>query len=529
MYKNRSPNLIIIMIFLYSLVIPVDTSRAITNQTESEEPLTVEICKKLLEEMESETNSLDDPILLEKKKACEILIEQTEPEITNEEEEASTADAESPEEPNENEVILPPDSKKDEPVVPSTPESDIPTTPEPSTSENESPTTPEPSTPENENPMTPEPPTPESDIPTSKEDIPKHSDSDESDLPEPPASENEGSPIAEPSSSEDQLNEEQNQLPSEDRESSLEELPVPEAPKKETPSQRPVVSPRLAGVALLGNSSLSATYNATTKTIELVNTVSSLLNVNLSSGYVIFRLPPEVMQSIEAESVQLQYRYSGLLGIGTRTVDVVPVIDRTNNQIYADVSSLLKLSLLTSDRFTLSFKVGKLPVGLDKIYTFNSALTDGVIDLNVLSGNTATATLGIGPTFRLTVPPTLDFGSHELTGRETIIARLAPMTISIAHENATGYNWRLQASLTRPMTSTEGNVLEDVLYFKTSTQKQLLQATEIEVATGQMTANQNQSPLVYAKEEGIILDLTGKQATPSTYSADIQWNLINAP
>jgi hypothetical protein len=501
MYKNRSPNLIIIMIFLYSLVMPVDTSRAITNQTESEERLTVEICKKLLEEMEIETNSLDDPILLEKKKACEILIEQTEPEVTNEEEEASTPDMESPEEPNENEVILPPDSKKDEPVVPSTPESDIPTTPEP--------------------------PTPESDIPASKEDIPKHSD--ESDLPESPASENEESPIAEPSSSEDQLNEEQNQLPSEDTESSLEELPVPEAPKKKTPSQRPVVSPRLAGVALLGNSSLSATYNATTQTIELVNTVSSLLNVNLSSGYIIFRLSPEVMQSIETESVQLQYRYSGLLGIGTRTVDVVPVIDRTNNQIYADVSSLLKLSVLSNDRFTLSFKVGKLPVGLDKIYTFNSALTDGLIDLNVLSGNTATATLGIGSTFRLTVPPTLDFGSHELTGRETIIARLAPMTISIAHENATGYNWRLQASLTRPMTSTEGNVLDDVLYFKTSTQKQLLQATEIEVATGQITANQNQSPLVYAKEEGIILDLTGKQATPSTYSADIQWSLINAP
>ncbi|OAN12784.1 hypothetical protein [Exiguobacterium undae] len=501
MYKNRSPNLIIIIIFLYSLVMPVDTSRAITNQTESEEPLTIEVCKKLLEEIEVETNSLDDPVLLEKKKACEILIEQTEPEITNEEEEASTPDTESPEEPNENEVILPPDSKKDEPVVPSTPESDIP--------------------------MTPESPTPESDIPASKEDIPKHSN--ESDLPEPPASENEESPIAEPSSSEDQLNEEQNQLPSEDTESSLEELPVAEAPKKETPSQRPVVSPRLAGVALLGNSSLSATYNATTQTIELVNTVSSLLNVNLTSGYMIFRLPPEVMQSIETDSIQLQYRYSGLLGIGTRTVDVVPVIDRTNNQIYADVSSLLKLSVLSSDRFTLSFKVGKLPVGLDKIYTFNSALTDGLIDLNVLSGNTATATLGIGPTFRLTVPPTLDFGSHELTGRETIIARLAPMTISIAHENATGYNWRLQASLTRPMTSTEGDILEDVLYFKISTQKQLLQATEIEVATGQMTANQNQSPLVYAKEEGIILDLTGKQATPSTYSADIQWNLINAP
>ncbi|WP_393966221.1 hypothetical protein [Exiguobacterium sp. S22-S28] len=525
MHKNCSPNLIVIIIFLCSLFLPVDSSRAVTNQTEVEEPLTIEICKKLLEELEREAESPDDSIRLEKKKTCEILLEQTN--TQDQEEEATVPDTESTEETNEEVVTTLPDREKDEPVQPSTPESNSPTTPEPSTSDSE--TTPELSTPENESPMTPEPPTPESDIPSSKEDIPKNSDSDEPDLPEPPASENEEFPIAEPSSSENQLNEEKNQLPSKDTESSLEELPVPEAPKKEKPTQQPVVSPRLAGVALLGNSSLSATYNATTKTIELINTVSSLLNINLSSGYIIFRLPPEVMQSIETNSLQLQYRYSGLLGIGTRTIDVVAVIDRTNNQIYADVTSLLKLSVLSSDRFTLSFKVGKLPVGLDKTYTFKSALVDGLIDLNVLSSNTATATLGIGPTFSMIVPPTLDFGSRELTGRETIISRLAPMTISIAHENANGYNWRLQASLTRPMTSMEGDILKDVLYFKTSTQKQLLQATEIEVATGQMTANQNQSPLVYAKEEGIILDLTGKQATPSTYSADIQWSLINAP
>ncbi|OIN67607.1 hypothetical protein BLD48_05170 [Exiguobacterium sp. KRL4] len=508
MYRNRSPNLIILMIFLCSLLLPVNSSRAVTNQTESEEPLTVELCKNFLEEMEKETDASDNPLLLEKLKACEVVLEEAELKEADQEDETAVPDKTSPEEqeePNE-EVISPADPEKDESVTSPTPESDTPTTPEPSTSGTE-------------NPMPP-------DIPASEDDTPANSDSENSDS---PLSEEEESPIAPPSSTEEKSNEQQKDSPVEKKETSPEELPVPKATKKEPVAKRQAVTPRLAGIAVLGNSSLSVTYNATTKTIQLVNDVSSLLNANLSSGYITFRLPPEVMQSIEANSVQLQYRYSGLLGIGTRTVDVVPVIDRTTNQIYADVSSLLKLSLLSNDRFILSFKVGQLPVGLDKTYTFKSALVDGLIDLNVLSGNTATATLGIGPTFSLTVPSTLDFGSHELTGRETVISRLEAMTILIAHENAAGYNWRLQASLTRPLTSTEGDVLKDVLYFKTATKKQLLQAAEIEIAAGQMTTNQNQSPLTYAKEEGIILDLTGKYATPSTYSTDIQWSLVNAP
>ncbi|MGE6555254.1 hypothetical protein [Exiguobacterium artemiae] len=508
MYKNRSPNLIIVIVFLCSLCLPANSSRATTNKIDLEEPLTVELCRNFLEEREKDTEASEDPLLLEKKKACETLLEETKLNEPDQEGEPALPDKTTPKEQEESneEVISPANPEKDESVTSPTPESDTPTTPEPSTSGTE-------------NPMP-------SDIPASEDDTPTNSNSEKSDS---PLSEEEESPIAPPSSTEEKSNEQQKDYPVEKKETSPEELPVPKATKKEPVPKQQAVTPRLAGIAVLGNSSLSVTYNATTKTIQLVNDVSSLLNANLSSSYIIFRLPSEVMQSIEANSVQLQYRYSGLLGIGTRTVEVVPVIDRTNNQIYADVSSFLKLSLLSNDRFTLSFKVGQLPVGLDKTYTFKSALVDGLIDLNVLSGNTATATLGIGPTFSLTVPSTLDFGSHELTGRETIISRLEPMKISIAHENATGYNWRLQASLTRPLTSTEGDVLKDVLYFKTSTKKQLLQATEIEVANGQMTGNQNQSPLTYAKEEGIILDLTGKYATPSTYSADIQWSLVNAP
>ncbi|MGI1807135.1 hypothetical protein ACRPK8_15565 [Exiguobacterium sp. TDN 0502] len=304
------------------------------------------------------------------------------------------------------------------------------------------------------------------------------------------------------------------------------ELNVPEQPEL-SQEKRQTIAPALAGVALLGASSLSAAYSAETKTITLENTVSGLLSLNLTSGYIIFQLPKEVMQSIDSGSVLLQYRYSGVLGSQTR--NVTATIDPINNQIYADVSALLKVSLLSSDRFTLSFDVGKLPVGVDRTYTFRSVLADGLIDLNLLSTGMATATLGIGPTFGLLVPATLDFGSHELTGHDTLIPRLSPMIIEISHENAAGYNWQLQASLSRPLTSTDNDVLSDVLYFKTASKTQLLQATAIEIATGTMSASSNQTPLIYAENEGIILDLTGKYPKPSSYSADIQWSLVNAP
>ncbi|WP_394679848.1 hypothetical protein [uncultured Exiguobacterium sp.] len=469
MYKNRSPNTFIILMILFATSFSIPHSHATTEELEIPDPLTSSFCEETLND-----STKEDLLKKEERIKCEELLElkQTSP-----------------------------------------PESENPPTSETSPSESENPPTSETSPPESEDPSTPETSSPESENPPTSET---------------PPPESENLPTSETSSTDEEKNEVPDQLDSEEESSSEIKEPVLKSTKPRQEKQQ-AVAPTLAGVALLGTSSLDAFYNETTKTITLENTVSGLLSLNLSNGYIIFRLPSEVIQSIEISSVKLQYRYSGLLGIGSQMKDVTAVIDRTNNQIYADVSSLLKLSLLNSDRFTLSFKVGNLPVGVDKVYTFRSVLADGIIDLNILSGGTATAALGIGPTFNLTVPTTLDFGSHELTGREKIIPRLSPMTIAISHENATGYNWKLQASLNRPLTSTTGDVLTDVLYFKTASKTQLLQATAIEVATGTMSASSNQTPLTYAENEGIILDLTGKYPKPLSYSADIQWSLINAP
>ncbi|MFP7280416.1 hypothetical protein SFC11_13805 [Exiguobacterium indicum] len=507
MYRNRSPNLFIILMILLATSFPILHSHATTEEFEIPDPLTPSFCEETLNDPKKKD-------LLEKEEIeqCEELVEVKKTPSTESEvppiSETSPPESEDPPTPE-----TPPTESEDPPTSETPPtESEDPSTPETPPTESEDSSTPETSPTESEDPSTPETSPTESEDPST---------------PETPPTENE-----DPSTSEIALDKEDNEVPvqPDSEEESSSEITAP-APKPIKPRQekQQAVAPTLAGVALLGTSNLDASYNGTTQTITLGNTVSGLLSLNLSSGYIIFRLPPEVMQSIETSSVKLQYRYNGLLGIGSQTRDVTAIIDRTNNQIYADVSSLLKLSLLSNDRFTLSFKVGNLPVGVDKVYTFRSVLADGLVDLNVLSSGTATATLGIGPTFNLIVPDTLDFGSHELTGREKIIPRLFPMTISISHENATGYNWKLQANLSRPLTSKENHVLNDVLYFKTTSKTQLLQATAIEIATGTMSASSNQTPLTYAENEGIILDLTGKYPKPSSYSADIQWSLINAP
>ena len=369
------------------------------------------------------------------------------------------------------------------------------------------------SSPESENPLTSETTPPESEEPPTSETTPSESEDpptsetslteeDETTVIEQPKSENKE--VVTPS---DKINESNNEL------------------SKSIKDQEQSNSSSLLDINVIGTSSLFAEYDETNNTITLKNTVSSLLAIN-TSGFIIFNIPPEIMQSIDSKSIKLQSDQPRLL-VGRKIEEIPATIDRTKNQIYAQSDMVLKL--LDRSFFTLSFSIGRLPIGVDKTYTFRSVLANGLVDLNVLSSGTATAVLGVGPTFNLKVPNTLDFGSHELTGREKIIPRVSPMTIAISHENATGYNWKLQASLSRPLTSTTGDVLTDVLYFKTASKTQLLQATAIEVATGTMSASSNQTPLTYAENEGIILDLTGKYPKPLSYSADIQWSLVDAP
>ncbi|MCQ4091693.1 hypothetical protein [Exiguobacterium sp. LL15] len=471
MYKNRSPNTFIIFMILFATSFSIPHSHATTDELEIPDPLTSSFCEETLNDPTKE-----DLLKKEERIQCEELLEleQTTP-----------------------------------------PESENPLTSETTPPESENPLTSETTPPESENPLTSETTPPESEDPPTSETTPPES---------------EDPPTSETSSTEEDETIVIEQPQSDDNEES-----TPNSETSKSDKGKNTAVPNLLSISLLGTSSLSASYqevqienDGTRKTIELTNRFSAFLGLGLSNKqYIVFIIPPSIMDKIKAESVYLEYSKSGNI-VKKESV----TIDKTNNLIYWNTSSIISvglLGLLNNIEYKLVFEINNLPINSTNQYTFKSAVIDEAIDLNILSNSTASADLMIGSTLRLTTPTTLNFGSHELTGREKIIPRVSPMTIAISHENATGYNWKLQASLSRPLTSTTGDVLTDVLYFKTASKTQLLQTTAIEVATGTMSASSNQTPLTYAENEGIVLDLTGKYPKPLSYSADIQWSLVDAP
>ncbi len=494
---------------LFATSFSIPHSHATTEELEIPDPLTSSFCEETLND-----STKEDLLKKEERIKCEELLELKQ--------------------------TSPPESENPPTSETSPPESENPPTSETSPPESENPPTSETPPPQSENPPTSETPPPKSENPPTSETPPPESENPPTSETPPPESEN--LPTSETSSSESEAPPTSETSPTKEDETTVIEQPQSGDNEESTPNSETSKSdkgkntavPNLLSISLLGTSSLSASYqevqienDGIRKTIELTNRFSVTLSLGLGLSdkqYVVFIIPPSIMDKIKTESVYLEYSKSGNI---VKKEDII--LDKTNNLIYWNTSSIISLGLLNKIDYKLVFEINNLPINPTNKYTFKSAVIDGAIDLNILSNSTASADLMIGSTLRLTTPNTLDFGSHELTGREKIIPRLSPMTIAISHENATGYNWKLQASLNRPLTSTTGDVLTDVLYFKTASKTQLLQATAIEVATGTMSASSNQTPLTYAENEGIILDLTGKYPKPLSYSADIQWSLINAP
>ena len=233
-------------------------------------------------------------------------------------------------------------------------------------------------------------------------------------------------------------------------------------PTEELRQNKNVIQPSgVLDVSLVGSVNLSASYENVPKKITLTADLQSIASLGLGNKYVIFQIPSEVMQSIRPGSITLSYAYTGLLGAKVENVPASS-IQQNGNQIYAEVGSLLASSVLSRDAFTLTFNVNPFPVGTSTTYTFESSLTSSLVDLDLLSRGVGTATLAIGPVFHLTVPETLDFGTHEITGRERIINRTTAMTIEIGHQNALNYDWKLRAKLTaglKPMS------VSSALYF----------------------------------------------------------------
>lgn len=132
-----------------------------------------------------------------------------------------------------------------------------------------------------------------------------------------------------------------------------------------------------------------------------------------------------------------------------------------------------------------------------------------------------------GPTFFLTIPPTLDFGTRFAQSGLQRIYRTTVMTIGVSHVNALGFDWKLYASAT-PLTNPQQHTLPNTVYFKrTDGTVVSLESGEQVISSGKML--DLPISLTYSSEQGIFLDLTGKTPQATTYETTINWTLVNAP
>lgn len=186
---------------------------------------------------------------------------------------------------------------------------------------------------------------------------------------------------------------------------------------------QPQQTPGLIDVQLLTNSNLNAEYSFDDKhIITLTYRGYGALDLSLlSNTYAIFNLPPEIMQLIELETTTVSATYDvPMLGI------LIPIlrddgefseedIEISGNQIYMNFFNLLSLNLLsyTNYDFTLTIELEELPPTSTGEYIFYAESTNQLVDLSIISGSPASATL--------TAPPEAPVINEPIYNNHTIV------------------------------------------------------------------------------------------------------------
>ncbi len=253
MYRNRSPNLFIILMILLATSFPIPHSHATTEEFEIPDPLTSSFCEETLNDPKKKD-------LLEKEEIeqCEELVEV---------EKTPSTESEDPPTPE-----TPPTESKD-PSTPETPptENEDPSTPETPPTENEDPPTSETVPTESEDPPTPEIPPTENEDPSTPETPP--TENEDPPTPETPSTENEDPSTSEipPTESEDSptneaapTDEEENKIPDQPdsgKAESANEIETPVLLPKPRQEKQQAVAPTLVSVNAIGISNLDASYN----------------------------------------------------------------------------------------------------------------------------------------------------------------------------------------------------------------------------------------------------------------------------
>jgi len=160
----------------------------------------------------------------------------------------------------------------------------------------------------------------------------------------------------------------------------------------------------LIDATLLSDSSLDTSYSEDNSQIILSYEASGALDLSLlSNTYITFRLPSEIIDVITVENLSASYSVPllAILGIvipSTGEFDRDEEINIEGNQVYMNFTNLLSLNLLsTADyEFTLTIDLDERlwPPTETGEYSFMAEATDQLINLSLLAEeNIATATL----------------------------------------------------------------------------------------------------------------------------------------
>lgn len=313
--------------------------------------------------------------------------------------------------------------------------------------------------------------------------------------------------------------------------------PETEIPAKEAPTEN--VQPQsLASLTLLSNVILSGKYTQS-NTVELTFSGQGLIDVNAQSElFAIFQIPERLFPYIDENSIVGTYTVPELAALGVVIKEKSgtfsrsdQTVDAQQHQIRFNTKSALSLniSLLATYKYSLTFKLKRLPLDAPQRHEFIAGMTKSAIDITSLSNGVGRWALTIpevaSPLYFLEVPDSISFGTVGIRTNMQHLYRSSDMTILISHQNAIGYPYQLTARAS-PLTSFS-QTLNDVIQFKRKDGSTVpLNGAAQLISSGKM--NSASTSLIYALQEGLFLDLNGQIPKAESFATTIEWTLIDS-
>lgn len=296
----------------------------------------------------------------------------------------------------------------------------------------------------------------------------------------------------------------------------------------------------LIDVGILKNTKLTATHSTISggeEKITLKYEGQSLLNLGvLENTYVIFQLPTEVIESLNVQSVKASYDVPGLLLGRNKGEFSSGEITFSGNQVILNSKSILSLSLLAKYYFILEFTMDALPETEDGQYLFKAEATKQIVDLGVLAGNVATATLDAPLKPRILgfqfIPETLQFNTTEINTKPMLVQRVdANWSMEVKDTRGVNSSWRITAETMEPFTSINNpsHVLTDaMIYVDEQDHEHTLTAGPIEVFNG-TTGVDTITSVNWSSNRGLLLRVDPTEVYAESYATTIIWTLVDAP